>query len=247
MRRSSISQIYAGVLVNAIYAMENYPIMLLNSMLMPFSMLVVITLASRGALIGVSILGAFISALVSNGILLQADISHLKNDLKLQEMIVSSPTPQINYVLGMALSELVYTSPTLLVLFVLALLFIHASIVGAAIAALAILLIFVIATAIGYMFSTFSLDIIQTWGFAGMISIIFSTLPPVFYPITYIPMPYRYFAYLSPTTYAAEIAQNAIGFISLTPLNIAIDWAVLLAILFVTLAVAIKMSRWREM
>jgi len=157
MKRSSISQIYAGVLVNAIYAMENYPIMLLNSMLMPFSMLVVITLASRGALIGVSILGAFISALVSNGILLQADISHLKNDLKLQEMIVSSPTPQINYVLGMALSELVYTSPTLLVLFVLALLFIHASIVGAAIAALAILLIFVIATAIGYMFSTFRL------------------------------------------------------------------------------------------
>jgi ABC-2 type transport system permease protein len=72
-------------------------------------------------------------------------------------------------------------------------------------------------------------------------------LPPVFYPITYIPKPYQYLAYLSPTTYASEIAQNAMGFISLTPLNIAIDWAVLLAILFVTLAVAIKRSRWREM
>ncbi len=246
MKRSILSEIYASLLVNAIYSLKNYPIMIVNTIIMPFSMLIVITIASRGTLIGVSILGAFISVLVSNGVFFQTDLSHLKNDFKVQDMIVSSPTPQFVYVLGMALSELVYSLPTIVILLILAFFLVHASFTGILVAATAIIFVFVVATALGYMFSTFSSDVVQTWGFTGIINTLFSTLPPVFYPITYIPLPYRYLAYLSPTTYAAEIAQNAVGFIKLSPANLAMDWVVLAAILIVVLAIAIKKSRWRE-
>ncbi len=86
-----MSQILASVLINAIYAMENYPIMLVNTLLAPFSILIIIVLVSHGGLINVGIEGALIMTTIMAGIGLQGDLSHLKNDMKLQDMVVSSP------------------------------------------------------------------------------------------------------------------------------------------------------------
>jgi len=79
-----------------------------------------------------------------------------------------------------------------------------------------------------------------------VISTLFSTLPPVYYPISYIPLPYRYVAYLSPTTYAAEIAQAASGLTSLSLSGAASAWAVLVVVTVVLLVVSAKKARWRE-
>ena len=61
----------------------------------------------------------------SAGTTLQADLSHLKNDFKLQDMVVGSPTSASVYVSGMAISELIYTSPALAILAILFGLFVH--------------------------------------------------------------------------------------------------------------------------
>jgi hypothetical protein len=124
--RSLFNQIAAGILVNSVYEMRNYPIVLLNTVLSPLSFLILIVFVSRGALIQDAIVGGFIMSMFSNGIALQADLSHLKNDFKLQDMIVSSPASAAAYVAGMAMSELVYSSPALFVLGLLAILFIKA-------------------------------------------------------------------------------------------------------------------------
>jgi len=59
-------------------------------------------------------------------------------------------------------------------------------------------------------------------------------------------LPYRYIAYLSPTTYAAELAQNAAGYLPL-PFNAAVlDWAVLIAVTLVLFLLAGTQARWRE-
>ena len=50
-------------------------------------------------------------SMFSAGMGLQGDMSHLKNDFKLQDMVVSSPTKWPYYVLGMAASEIVYSDP----------------------------------------------------------------------------------------------------------------------------------------
>ena len=107
-------------------------------------------------------------------------------------------------------------------------------------------MVFTFSIALGFTLSTFTSDVMQSWAFSGIISTLFSTIPPVYYPITYIPMPYRYLAYISPTTYAAEIVQNAIGFVHLAASNLAIDWAVLIVISIVLVAISAKKSRWRE-
>ena len=238
------SQILASVLVNAVYAMLNYPVMLLNSFLTPFSLLLVITFVSHGTLIGIAIIGGIMMSMLSSGIGLQGDLSHMKNDFKLQDMVISSETGPFVYLIGMSLSELVYSIPALIVLIVLALVFIHTTVLGWLMIIGAAFMIFLFSISVGFLLSNISSDIVQSYAFAALLGTLLSTLPPVYYPITYLPLPYRYLAYLSPTTYVAQIAQDAAGFLPIPALNLYLDWAVMIALSAIILFVAIKKNRW---
>jgi len=125
-------------------------------------------------------------------------------------------------------------------------LFIKVTIIGAIVIFAVMALMFSFSIALGFFLSTYSTDIVQNYAFMGILSIFLTTIPPVYYPITYIPLPYRYIAYLSPTTYAAEIIQSAIGYLQLSTLTLAVDWAVVIAVAAVLLTLSIKKSRWRE-
>ena len=239
-------QVLASILVNSIYEMTNYPVILINTVLSPLSFLIVITFVSKGALIGEAIEGGFIMSMFSSGTSLQGDLSHLKNDFKLQDMVVSSPTAPVAYVTGMALAEVIYSLPALGVLVVLAAIFLHPGVAGALELLAVLLMMFLASVSIGFLLSTFSSDIVQSFAFSRLISTLFSTLPPVYYPITYVPYPFRYAAYLSPTTYAAEIAQQAAGLIQLSQFQIEAAWAVLAAVSAATLLLAVRKARWRE-
>jgi len=236
----------ASILVNSIYAMMNYPVLLINTLLAPLSLLAVVTFASHGKLLPVAAEGALIMNMVQSGTSLQGDLSHLKNDMRLQDMIVSSPTPAMVYIFGMAISEIVYSLPTLTLLIILNLLFVKTSILGGIVIFFDMATIFTFSISLGFLLSTFSSDIIQSWAFSGILSPILTTLPPVYYPISYIPYPYRYLSYLSPTTYAAEIAQNSTGFVNLGVEDYAISWIVLIGITILLTYLALRRSRWRE-
>jgi ABC-2 type transport system permease protein len=246
MKRSKLSQIFAGVLVNAIYEMKNYPIVLISTVISPLSLLLVITFVSNGALFGTAIEGGLIMIFFSSGIALQSDLSHLKNDFKLQDMIVSSPTSSRLYMGGMALAEIVYSLPALIILIALAGIYLHPNIIQIAILSIVLLLMFAVSVAIGFMLSTFSSDVVQSYAFSRLLSLLFATLPPVYYPITYVPSPFNYLAYLSPTTYAAEIMHSATGYLKISTNLLILDWLVLISVCSVILFVAIKKTRWRD-
>lgn len=243
---SGVSQVLAGILVNSIYEMRNYPVVLVNTVLSPLSFLILITFVSRGSLIGEAIDGGLLMAMFSAGTSLQGDMSHLKNDFKLQDMVVSSPTRWPYYVLGIAMSEIVYSLPAFAVLGILAVYFVHMSPLGIFQLLAVLFMMFLTSVAIGYTFATFSSDIVQSFAFSRLVSTLFSTLPPVYYPVTYIPLPFRYLAYLSPTTYAAELAQNAGGYIHLSTQMFWIDWAVLIGVTAVLAFISSTKARWRE-
>jgi ABC-2 type transport system permease protein len=244
--RSWSRQVLASVLVGSIYEMKNYPVVLVNTVLSPLSFLIIITFVSRGQLIGEAIEGGFIMSMFQSGLSLQSDLSHLKNDFKLQDMVVSSPTSPSAYVTGMALAEIIYSIPALAVLAVLAAIYIHPGLGQTAQLLGVFLLMFLASVTLGFTLSTFSSDIVQSFAFSRLISTIFSTVTPVYYPITYIPFPYRYAAYLSPTTYAAEITQSSTGFLSISSVEIVFAWTVLVAISLGFSLLAAKKARWRE-
>jgi len=226
--------------------MRNYPIVLINTVLSPLSFLVLIVFVSRGSLLGEAVEGAFIMSMFSSGMGLQGDLAHLKNDFKLQDMVVSSPTGWMTYMVGIAISEIVYSFPALAVLVVLAHFYLVLSIVGILEFVAVLILMFFASMAVGYTLSTFSSDIVQSFAFSRLLSTLFSTIPPVYYPITYIPLPFRYLAYFSPTTYAAELAQNAGGYLPLSVLMIGLDWGVLMAVALALFMIAKTKARWRE-
>jgi len=226
--------------------MRNYPIVLINTVLSPLSFLVLIVFVSRGSLLGEAVEGAFIMSMFSSGMGLLTDLSHLKNDFKLQDMVVSSPTGWLTYMVGIAISEIVYSLPALTVLAVLAYFFMVLSVVGILEFVAVLILMFFASMAVGYTLSTFSSDIVQSFAFSRLLSTLFSTIPPVYYPITYIPLPFRYLAYLSPTTYAAELAQSAAGYLSLPTLIMALDWSVLIAVTIILFMISKTKARWRE-
>lgn len=241
-----LNQIYASVLIDAVYQMKNYPITLVSNVIAPFSVLILIILVSHGQLLGVSIIGALLTAMISSGVNLQIDLSHIKNDFKLQDMLISSPTSAFIYMLGMAMAALVNALPALAVLSVLSMLFIHASVFGGLTVLAVFMLIFAFSVALGFMLSTFSTDIQQNRAFVSILNVILATIAPIYYPITYIPASIRDIAYLSPATYAAEIAQNAIGALSVSALHLEINWIALIAICAVLFIIAIKKSHWTD-
>jgi ABC-2 type transport system permease protein len=246
MKRSRLSQIYAGVLVNAIYEMKNYPVVLISTVISPLSLLAVVTFVSSGALLGTAIEGGLVMIFFSSGIALQSDLSHLKNDFKLQDMVVSSPTSARLYMGGMALAEIVYSLPAIVILVVLAAIYIQPDLVQIAVLTAVLALMFAISVAIGFMLSTFSSDVVQSYAFSRLLSLLFATLPPVYYPISLVPYPFNYLALLSPTTYAAMIMHSSTGYLELSPLQLAASWAVLLAVCAIIMYIAVKKTRWRE-
>lgn len=246
MKRRILSQILAGVLVNAIYEMKNYPVVLISTVISPLSLLAVVTFVSNGNLFGTAIEGGLIMIFFSSGIALQSDLSHLKNDFKLQDMVVSSPTNSSLYMSGMALAEIVYSIPGLVILIVLAGIYLHPSLIQIAILSFVLLLMFAVSVALGFMLATFSSDVVQSYAFSRLLSLLFATLPPVYYPISYIPAPFKYLAYLSPTTYAAEIMHSATGYLKISTSMLILDWGILLGVCAVILFVAIKKTRWKD-
>jgi ABC-2 type transport system permease protein len=246
VKRNRKSQMLASILVNAIFAMENYPIMLVNTVLAPFSILIIIILISHGGLISVGIEGALIMTMITAGIGLQGDLSHLKNDMKLQDMVVSSPTSSFTYVTGMGISELIFAAPVLTLLTILAAIYIHPTLIQAAIIVAVMAVTFIFSIVLGYTLSTITSDVVQSRGFSGIVSVVLTTLPPVYYPLSYIPKPYQYLAYISPTTYAAEIVQSAIGFTTISQLNLIVDWIILISVCVTLIIIAYKKARWRE-
>ena len=246
MRRSLSSQLVAEILVNSIYEMKNYPVNLVNTALSPLSFLLVIDFVSKGVLIGQAIEGGLIMSMFQSGMSLQGDLSHLKNDFKLQDMLVSSPASPAVYVLGMATSEIIYNLPSLGILVVLGAIYIHPSALGAVELAAALLLMFLTSITIGFMFATLSSDIVQSFAWSRLLTTIFTAVTPVYYPITYIPLPFRYLAYLSPTTYVAEIMQNVGGYLKLSESLVVTDWAIVIGLTALLFVVVSRNARWKE-
>ncbi|MEM4110686.1 MAG: ABC transporter permease, partial [Thermoplasmata archaeon] len=65
----------ASILVNSIYAMVNYPVVMINTLLAPLSILAVVTFASHGTLLSIGALGALIMNMVQSGVSIQGDLS----------------------------------------------------------------------------------------------------------------------------------------------------------------------------
>jgi ABC-2 type transport system permease protein len=244
--RHRLRSLFTIAFLNGVLPIRTQPLYLINLIASPLSFLFFIYVASHGTLLLYGISGGMLLTVLSIGTSLQTDMSHYRQDLKWQDVIVASPVEAPVYVAGMALSELLYSLPGMGVFVVLWVVAGGGAWSSAGSVAVVLIFVWAFASALGFTLATYFDDVRETWIFAPLISLSLTVLPPVYYPITDIPSWIRPLAYLSPTTYAADLLHAGIGLYSLSLASELIDWGVLIGFTLGLLALASWKARWRE-
>jgi ABC-2 type transport system permease protein len=245
-RRHRLRSILTLTFVNGILPIRSQPLYLINLVGQPLSFLFFITIASSGKLYPYAIGGGMLMTILSIGTSLQTDISHYKTDLKLQDVMIASPVEEWVYVAGLALSELVYSLPGMGVFVALWILGGWATPVAALTLAGVLILIWAFSSSLGFTLATYFQDVRETFVFSSVISLSLSVIPPVYYPISYLPAWLRPYAWLSPTTYAADLIHGTVGVPGPSFIGAVTDWGVLIGFTLGLLLLASFKARWRE-
>ncbi len=244
--RHRLRSLFTLVLLNGVIPIRTQPLYLVNLLASPLSFLFFLTVVSHGALLRWGITGGLILTMLSAGTGLQSDLTHYRHDLKLQDVVVASPVEAPVYVAGMALSELVYSLPGLGVFVALFVLDGLATPTSVPVVLGVLLLVWGFATALAFTLATYFQDVRETFMFSPLISLVLTVLPPVYYPLAYLPRWAQLAARFSPTTYAAQLVQGSTGLAGLSTPGAALDWAVLGGVTGALFLVAAFKARWKE-
>lgn len=244
--RNRLRSLLTLVQINGLIPIRTQPLYLINLIASPLSFLFFIWIVSKGADLAYGVMGGMVLTMLSVGTGLQSDLTHYRHDMKFQDIVVASPVEAPVYVAGMALSELVYSLPALAVFVVLFVYYGYATVTSTVVLAGALLLVWSFATAFAFTLATYFKDVRETWMFSPIFSLVLTVLPPVYYPITYLPAWARVAAMFSPTTYAAELVQGAVGLQSLSFSGAAIDWIVLIGFTVALFLIAAFKARWKD-
>ena len=244
--RSQVRSSWGLIALNGIIPVKRMPLYLVNTLAAPFAFLFFIYIISQGRSVGFGVAGGLVLTTFSIGTSLQADMTHFRVDLKLQDMVVASPMRAWTYVLGMALSELAFATPG-----IVAFLFVgygteRPGALGLPIILGTLLMIWALGSSLGFFLATYLRDIRETFAIAPLLSLALSVLPPVYYPIATLPADVRWLGYLAPTADASQLIQGALG---ITPVNLD-AWlqaaGVLAAFTAAFMLLAMFKAQWRE-
>jgi ABC-2 type transport system permease protein len=244
--RNRLRSLGTLVQINGLIPIRTQPLYLLNLVASPLSFLFFIGIVSRGADLAYGVVGGMVLTMLSVGTGLQSDLTHYRHDLKFQDIVIASPVEAPVYVAGMAFSELVYSLPGLAVFAGLFVYFGFATVTSSLVVAGVMLLVWSFATAFAFTLATYFQDVRETWMFSPIFSLVLTVLPPVYYPISYLPAWAQFAAKFSPTTYAAELVQGSVG---LQPLGFSaavIDWIVLVSFTAALFIIAALKARWKD-
>ena len=244
--RNRLRSIFTLVLLNGLIPIRTTPLYIVNLLASPLSFLFFIYIVSHGTYVAYGITGGMVLTMLTVGTSLQSDLTHYRHDLKFQDIVVASPVEAPIYVAGMALSELVYSLPALAVFVVLFIVWGFATLTTLLVVTGVVVLVWAFASALAFTLATYFKDVRETFIFSPMLSLLFTVLPPVYYPISALPAWAQVASRVSPTTYAAGLVQGAVGLQPLSFSAAALDWAVLIAFTVALFIIAALKARWKE-
>jgi ABC-2 type transport system permease protein len=147
--------------------------------------------------------------------------------------------------MGLALSELLFGLPALIVLASLVMA-IGGSLFNIPLLVATILLIWGSMSAMGFFLSSHMLHMRNTTQVISFVNVILTILPPVFYPITFMPEVLQPLAYAMPTTHASLMLQHIMGDPTPEGWSLGFGFAVQIAYLVGFVVLAKTKAIWRE-
>jgi ABC-2 type transport system permease protein len=244
--RNRLRSVGTLIQINGVVPIRTQPFYLVSIVAQPLSFLFFIWVISRGADLAYGIMGGMVLTMLSVGTGLQSDLTHYRHDMKFQDVVIASPVEAPIYIAGMALSELVYSLPALGVFLVLFVYYGFASVTSILVLTGVLLLVWSFGSAFAFTLSTYFQDIRETWAFSPIFSLVLTVLPPVYYPISYLPAWAATLARFSPTTYAAELVQGAVRLQPLSFDTAVVAWVVLVGFTVALFLIAAFKARWRD-
>jgi len=218
------------------------PSYIVASLSLPLTMLFLVYMLSRGALLPYAIVGGFISMVSSNALSSAGDAAFLRLELKIQDLFVATTISSSDYMIGIMLSYLVFSLPGLFIYAVMGYIYRIFNPISSVVLLFAIICMLVATTSISFIIAGFLTHIRNVWGITSILSIVLTIIPPIFYPYTYLPKYAIYLLAISPATPASVLMQGVIG---LQPLQMSMA-AILLAETVVYFLLARKFMHWRE-
>lgn len=216
---------------------------LVSSVVNPLGILLLLFVVGGDRGLSWGLVGGFIWVVASNGISMIGDAAFYRLELKFQQMLVASPVKPYAYSMGLALSALIYSLPSLSLF--LAMLTYRGMLDpgNAPPTFLALALLWLSTSSLGFTISTMFRDMRYTWAVANILTVLLSVVPPVYYPATLLPHPAL--AYIAPTSAAAVVIHGALGLADYGGSITMGGWASLAAHTAVGLALMVRVANWR--
>src|SRR3990170_4829595 len=175
------------------------------------------------SLLPIALVGSLAYSMFLIGQRVLNEAAYVRIDHKLNELYHASPLSPEAYFLGMSGGMLVAYLPPALLLFAI-LEVVHPLGLGAlGVLVLVLLAVWAFSSTLGYVISTLFKDMRTIWPYSSLLTNLFGIVPPVFYPLHFVPAVLQPIVLAMPTSSAAALVNWAEG---LEPLA---GWQVALA------------------
>ncbi|MCL0089869.1 ABC transporter permease [Dehalococcoidia bacterium] len=236
-----ICQVYAVARFRKLYLFWYAP-----QSLMPLLLLFVFWRLGGGELSQHILVGWMVALAISSGVSTLPQSVLFYKVLKMQDMVVASPIHPFTYMMGTGVRSLLYALPGwALILSVMVGVWTLAPALIPRVLVL-LLLTWLVSCVIGFALASHVESIAIITPVSNLVAMGLTLLPPVYYPIEFIPVGYRWITYVFPTTHVAQLIKGAMGMVELSSRDSMLHWGV--AVLF-TLALLLYMAQrlqWRE-
>ena len=216
------------------------PMNSLSYVAMPLALLLLIYILSSGKLVEYAVAGGVIALMTTIAMTVTGETAFFKLELKLQDLIVATKADKIDYMIGMGLGNIIFAGPGLVIYGALGLFFGLFTPLNVLVTIVVLLLLVLAATSMAFFIGSFLKNTRSVWAISGILAVIFTMLPPTYYPYTILPQPMLYLLMFSPVTPAAILLQ---GYYGLGPINNYM-FIVLMAEAAVWLYIAKRFTRW---
>lgn len=189
--------------------------------------------------------GALVMAVVTAGLNITSDIVFYRKVYRLQDMFVASPVSPIAYVISFAITSLLLCLPGIIILLILLCIILKLGLLLILEIILVLFITWIMSISLSFAIATRVENPTYIGSLSTLTSIFLGILPPVYYPLEIIPLPFRTLAYIAPTTHPAEIIREIISG-NQSYNNILIYWLMLILYSIFFIILALRKAQWRE-
>lgn len=247
MIKTRIRQLYGITAIYAIPLIKRNPIWMVTSLIIPFSFVVMFYFIGGKDLSVQAPIGALTALTFNAGLVNLPQYMLMSKSHKLHYYFISAPISPILYNSACAVAMFLPMIPGLIIMILFCyILGAHFSIAGTVALILTILLTWMVGSLLGFYMEISVSNFMYISAIANTAGLLLETLPPVYYPLSYVPFAWRNALMLIPTVSSARLMRWALGTIKVPTAEVALAFVILCVYILVFAILVQKKAEWAE-